>query len=220
MTTNWIAEFNELNELAPSDQEYLSAHCKELTLPEGQTVFAPGMEAENFLLLRSGIVKVVQISNTGREIVLYRVGSGETCILTTSCLLSRDSYSAEAITETEVAALVMPRSSFNDLLARSEGFRTFVFSNYANRISSLIHLVEEVTFERIDKRLAHKIAAMANESNPIISTHQQLATELGSAREVISRHLKEFERRGWVTVGRGQIDVINLNQLSDFAKEK
>ncbi len=220
MTTNWIAEFNELNELAPSDQEYLSAHCKELTLPEGQTVFAPGMEAENFLLLRSGIVKVVQISNTGREIVLYRVGSGETCILTTSCLLSRDSYSAEAITETEVAALVMPRSSFNDLLARSEGFRTFVFSNYANRISSLIHLVEEVTFERIDKRLAHKIAAMANESNPISSTHQQLATELGSAREVISRHLKEFERRGWVTVGRGQITVNELDQLSDFAKEK
>jgi len=186
MTQIWISEFPQLQELPKEDQNFLATRCQQMTLPAGKTVFAPGMEALNFILVKSGVVKVLQLSNSGREIVLYRVEGGETCILTTSCLLSKDNYNAEAITETEVEAVLLPQSAFNELIASSEGFRTFVFSNYANRISSLIHLVEEVTFERIDKRLAHKLTQLMDRTNPISATHHDLAVELGTAREVIT----------------------------------
>jgi len=220
MTDTWISDFPELQELPKEDQSFLATKCQQLTLPAGQTVFSPGMEAQNFLLLKSGIVKVLQLSSSGREIVLYRVEGGETCILTTSCLLSKDNYNAEAITETDVEAVLLPQSAFNELIASSEGFRTFVFSNYANRISSLIHLVEEVTFERIDKRLAQKLTQLMDRSNPITATHHDLAVELGTAREVVSRHLKEFERRGWLQAGRGQIDILEPEILRQFSKDK
>ncbi|MBO6826236.1 MAG: Crp/Fnr family transcriptional regulator [Sneathiella sp.] len=219
MTKTWINEFPELQGLPSEDQSFLATRCQQLTLPAGKTVFAPGMDAQNFILLKSGIVKVLQLSNSGREIVLYRVEGGETCILTTSCLLSKDSYNAEAVTETDVEAILLPQAAFNELIATSEGFRNFVFSSYADRISSLIHLVEEVTFERIDKRLAQKLVHMMDRSNPISATHHDLAVELGTAREVISRHLKEFERRGWLRAGRGQIDILSPATLRNFSAD-
>lgn len=213
MTADWLTTFPILLTLSNENKTLLRSHSQVVTLPANKTVFAPGMEASNFLMLLTGTVKVHQNSANGREIILYRVGGGETCILTTSCLLSGENYNAEAVTETDVKAVIIPKNIFNQLLALSEDFRTFVFSNYANRIANLIHLVEEVAFERIDTRLVQKLLQLSANTSDIHVTHQQLATELGSAREVISRHLKELERKDWIEVARGKILIKDKNAL-------
>lgn len=201
----WIDRFPALETLPSDDRTLLLERAQQVALPAGQTVFAPGLPAESFLLLLDGTVKVQQVSPGGREIVLYRVSGGESCIMTTACLLSHDTYAAEGVTETPVEAVAISKDSFEALLGQSPAFRRFVFADYAHRMTDLMHVVEEVAFERIDKRLAQKLIARANAAGVLTSTHQELAIELGSAREVVSRHLKELQRRGLVEVSRGQI---------------
>lgn len=149
--------------------------------------------------------------------MLYRVTGGESCIMTTACLLSQDTYNAEGLTETPVQAVAIPKAAFDELMARSAEFRRFVFSDYASRITDLLHVVEEVAFERIDKRLAQKLLERADPQGQLSATHQDLAVELGTAREVVSRHLKEFQRRGWLELTRGQISVTNRPGLEGLA---
>ncbi len=218
MSEDWITQTGAMETLPEEDKSFLQDHCRPLTLPQGKTVFAPDSPATHFILVIAGSVKVTQAGKHGREIVLYRVGDGETCILTTSCLLSGERYNAEAVTETEVKALLLPAAPFNLLLARSEAFRQFVFSNYATRIASLLHLVEEVTFEKLDTRLAHKLLALASGEETVEVTHQNLATELGTAREVVSRHLKEFDRKGWISITRGHVRIVDIQSLKQLAQ--
>ncbi len=213
----WLGTFPELEQLTAEERALLAERSQVLALPPGQTVFAPGQPAQNFLLLLDGTVKVQQVSPGGREIVLYRVSGGESCIMTTACLLSHDSYAAEGVTETAVEAVAISQEAFDRLLARSPDFRRFVFADYARRISDLMQVVEEVAFERIDKRLAQKLIARAGGDGVVTGTHQDLATELGSAREVVSRHLKELQRRGLVALSRGEIALLDRPALEAMA---
>lgn len=214
---SWLGRFPELSVLSQDDRDLLGERAAVVNLPAGQTIFAPGHPAEQFLLVLDGTVRVQQSAASGREIVLYRVSSGESCILTTACLLSEDSYYAEGLTETPVTAVAVPRAAFDALMARSSQFRQFVFSNYAQRIADLLHVVEEVAFGRIDKRLAQRLLERAGENGELNATHQDLASELGSVREVISRHLKEFQRRGWIDLSRGRIALVERAALSRLA---
>ncbi len=214
---SWIGRFPELAILSSEDQTLLQERSAIVKLPAGQTVFAPGQPADQFLLVLDGTVRVQQSAASGREIVLYRVSNGESCILTTACLLSQDSYYAEGFTETPVTAVAVPRAAFDELMARSARFRQFVFASYSQRITDLLHVVEEVAFERIDKRLAQRLLERAGEDGELSATHQDLASELGSVREVVSRHLKEFQRRGWIDLSRGRIAVIERQALSRLA---
>jgi CRP/FNR family transcriptional regulator len=173
-------------------------------LPAGAHAFDPGQNAEAFLIVLSGRVRVQLTAASGREIVLYRVEAGESCVLTTSCLIEAEAYAAGAICETDVEALAVPRPSFERLLDSSAAFRKRVLGAYASRVADLILTIEESQFRRLDARLAGLLAAQA----PSISaTHQELATELGSAREAVSRLLKRFERAGWIALNRGEIEV-------------
>ncbi len=214
---SWVSRFPELAILSQEDQDLLKARSAVVALPPGQTIFAPGQPAEQFLLVLEGTVRVQQSAANGREIVLYRVSNGESCILTTACLLSQDSYYAEGLTETPVTAVAVPRETFDALMARSSRFRQFVFASYSQRITDLLHVVEEVAFERIDKRLAQRLIARSGEGGELSATHQDLASELGSAREVVSRHLKEFQRRGWIDLSRGRIAVVEPQALGRLA---
>ena len=217
MASDWIPLFPELATLTPAEQQLITERAQVVSLPAGKTVFAPGMPAESFLLLLDGTVRVQQVSAGGREIVLYRVTGGESCIMTTACLLSQDTYNAEGVTETPVQAVAIPRAAFDELMARSAEFRRFVFGNYSSRITDLLHVVEEVAFERIDKRLAQKLLQRADVEGRLNATHQDLAVELGTAREVVSRHLKEFQRRGWLELTRGQIGLGDPGALERLA---
>ena len=159
-----------------------------------------------------------QVSEGGREIVLYRVHAGESCVLTTACLLAYEEYSAEGFTETEVEAVAIPKSVFDDLIASSKEFRRFVFTAYSKRITDLFLVIEEVAFRRVDIRLAQKLLELAGDSATLHATHQQLATELGTAREVVSRLLQDFQRRGWVSLSRGSVELTEKAGLRELSE--
>jgi CRP/FNR family transcriptional regulator len=168
-------------------------------------------------LLLSGTVRVQQRSETGREVFLYRVHAGESCVLTTACMLADEDYAAEGLTETEVDAVVIPRKVFDDLAGRSEVFRTFIFRAYSRRIADLFSLIDDIVFQRVDVRLAARLLDLAQDGT-VQATHQMLAVELGTAREVISRTLGEFQRRAWVEQARGVIRILDRGGLERLAR--
>ncbi len=214
---DWISRFEGLSNLPQSQKDQLIADTQVLTVPKDTVIFGPGKAPENLLLLLDGTVRVSQMSEAGREIVLYRVTAGESCVLTTACLLAYEEYSAEGVAETDVRAAAVPRRVFDRLISESEDFRRFVFSAYSKRITDLFVVIEEVAFKRIDIRLAQSLLELKDSADRIQATHQKLAVELGSAREVISRQLQEFQRKGWVKASRGEITILDTHQLEMLA---
>lgn len=214
---SWTQRFADLATLPAAISGDLVTRSRVVHLPTGTRVFEAGQRAQNMLLLLQGSVRVQHVSDTGREIFLYRVHAGESCILTTACMLADEDYSAEGIAESEVEAVAIPRSVFDDLTARSVEFRTFVFRTYSRRIADLFALVDDIVFQRIDVRLAERLLQL--EQNGLIqATHQVLAIELGTAREVVSRTLGEFQRRGWVETARGEIRISQRAGLEQLAR--
>jgi len=188
-----------------------------VTVPAKTTVFSQGDACENYLIVLDGKLKVFTRAENGREIVLYHLNSGDSCVLTTSCLFSHRNYPAEGETETMVKALAIPASKFETALQRSASFRAQVFSALSSHLSEMIMLVEEVAFGKLDVRLAKHLLAQRDENDMLAATHQNIATELGTAREVISRQLKELESRGLVEVKRGKILVRDIDGLQELA---
>ncbi len=214
---DWIEAFPGLRALEADVAKPLIETSKVVRLPASTRIFGPGQAPEAYLLLLDGTVRVQQVSETGREIVLYRVSAGESCALTTACLMGYEEYQAEGIAETDVEAVAIPRTTFDDLIARSQTFRRFVFTAFSVRITNLFRVIEEVAFARIDVRLAQRLLELSDANDHVELTHQQLAAELGTAREVISRQLNEFQRRGWISTSRGAIDLRSREALRQLA---
>jgi len=214
----WIDKFPGLSQLEEPVRRTLVERSRIIRVPKDTVVFGPGKAPDNLLLLLDGSLRVQQVSEGGREIVLYRVHAGESCVLTTACLLAYEEYSAEGITETEVEAVAIPKTVFDDLIASSKEFRRFVFTAYSKRITDLFLVIEEVAFRRVDIRLAQKLLELAGNSSTLHATHQQLATELGTAREVVSRLLQDFQRRGWVSLSRGSVELTEKAGLRDLSE--
>jgi CRP/FNR family transcriptional regulator, anaerobic regulatory protein len=213
----WIQRFADLKSLPPALAAELDARATKVTLPAGTHVFDPGQPARNMLLLLSGTVRVQQSSGSGREVFLYRVHAGESCVLTTACMLADEAYTAEGIAETEVQAVAIPRAVFDDLSGRSAEFRSFVFRAWSHRIAELFSLIDDIIFQRMDVRLAERLLAL-EQHGVILVTHQALSVELGTAREVVSRLLGEFQRRGWVSLARGEVRVVSREGLIHLAR--
>ncbi len=239
---DWTARFAGLHGLAPETKAKLLAESRVAKVPRDTVIFGPGKAPENLLLLLDGTVRVQQTSESGREVFLYRVAAGESCVLTTACLLAYEDYTAEGIAETDLEAVLVPRLTFDELIARSPEFRRFVFTAYSRRITDLIarspefrrfvftaysrritdlfHVIEEVAFRRVDVRLAERLLRLASDSGTLQATHQSLAQELGSVREVVSRTLQEFQRRGWVELGRGLVRLLDPDALRRLASDR
>ena len=217
MNADWIEQFPGLSRLEPAVRDVLTRKSAVVTVREGSVIFGPGKSPENLLLLLEGRVRVQQVSEAGREIVLYRVEAGQSCVLTTACLLAHEGYSAEGIAETDVRAVAIPRTVFDDLIAQSVTFRTFIFTAYSKRITDLFQIIEDIAFQRVDIRLAQKLLDLERGTGQIKATHQQLAAELGTAREVISRQLGEFQRRGWIRQSRGAVELVEPDGLERLA---
>lgn len=220
MSIGWVEQFPGLKTLQPAVGEALIDASRVVKLPAGTRIFGPGRAPENYLLLLEGTVRVQQVSESGREIVLYRVSAGESCALTTACLMGYEAYQAEGLAETDVEAVAIPRVLFDDLIARSAEFRRFVFTAFSVRITNLFKIIEEVAFSRIDIRLAQRLLELADGEDRVSLTHQQLAAELGTAREVVSRQLHEFQRRGWISTSRGVIVVTEHGGLEDLSRSR
>ncbi len=219
-TGGWTHHFAGLASLDAATRADLESTGRVVKLPRGTTIFTPGQAPENFLLLLSGDIRVSQMSEGGREIVLYRVMPGDSCTLTTACLLGGDAYQAEAVAETDIEAIALPRNAFDDVIGKSPTFRRFVFASFSHRVSDILKLVDEIAFQRLDVRLADKLLELSAGAEDLTITHQQLATELGTAREVVSRQLNEFQRRGWIAASRGSLRLIDRNALLRLKSER
>ena len=216
--TSWIDRFEGLRGLPADISADLARGSDQLAVPAGTQIFAPGQSADNLLLLLDGTVRVQQRSDTGREVFLYRVHAGESCILTTACMLAFEDYAADGIAETDVTAIAIPRRSFDDLVARSAVFRQFVFTAYSRRITDLFTLIDDIVFQRMDVRLAARLLDLADAGQVVHATHAVLGSELGTAREVISRLLAEFQRRGWVEQSRGALRLVGRAGLERLVR--
>jgi CRP/FNR family transcriptional regulator len=218
MTDSWLDRFTGLARLEPDVRALLLIRSAIIAAPEGSMIFGPGKSPENMLFLLDGVVRVQQVSESGHEIVLYRIMAGESCVLTTACLLAYDDYSAEGIAETDMQAAAIPRDVFDELVGRSKSFRSFVFAAFSKRITDLFLMIDEVAFQRTDVRLADKLLKLSHGENKITTTHQKLAVELGTAREVVSRQLQEFHRRGWIAQSRGSVLISDRAGLEQLAR--
>lgn len=186
-------------------------------IPAGRDVFVEGDPVETIALLLSGVVRVYKIGESGREITLYRFGNGESCILTANVILSRQTFPAIATVEQEAEAVLVPAAAFRDWVRRYDLWRDFTFRLLSQRLASVIATVEEVAFRRMDTRLAAFLLAHSRREARIAITHQQIAAELGSSREVISRLLEHLEADGLIRRSRGAVEVIDRAGLESLA---
>ncbi|RRC99037.1 Crp/Fnr family transcriptional regulator [Amphritea balenae] len=205
-------QFPVLAELDQSGMEIL-ARAQRVELPADQIVFHQGDACNNYIIVVSGTVKVLGRNAAGREIVLYRIEQQGSCVLTTSCLLGEEAYPAEGITETDVVAFLIPLAEFRKALAESESLRRFIFDSYGERLAKMIGLVQEIAFERIEKRLARYLIEHCGPGYILLRSHQEIADELGTAREVVSRQLKAFEQKEWIALSRNQILFVNKDAI-------
>jgi len=182
-------------------------------IPAGRDVFIEGDRVDGIALLISGMVRVYKIGETGREITLYRFGLGESCILTANAILNQKNFPAIASVEKEAEAVMIPAQIFREWVRRYDLWRDFVFELLSQRLSSVIMIVDEVAFRRMDVRIASLLLNRSQIQNPIHMTHQEIASELGSSREVISRLLEDFSEQGIIRSGRGKVEILDKNAL-------
>jgi CRP/FNR family transcriptional regulator, anaerobic regulatory protein len=212
---DWLESFPALLQLEPSAREILLKTARIVEAPTGTVGYREGGACGAYVMRLAGQSRVYKMSSSGREILLYRVAAGETCVITTTCLLGNSNYPASTIVEEPIRDVIIPSAAFNQLMIDSKVFRTFVMTNYGALISDLIVLLDEVAFHSLDARLAKLLLDAHSET--IGRTHQLMADELGTAREVVSRQLKRFEQKGWVKLGRGYVEIANRPQLEKLA---
>jgi CRP/FNR family transcriptional regulator len=209
MTTAPAAPSTLLERLPAGLRQRVARDAARVDVPAGTVLFRPGDACSLYLLLTAGTVRVQLVTGTGHVIVLYRVERGETCVLTTFCLIAHEAYAAEGVAETDVTGLGLTPARFERLLGESAEFRRMVFTDFGHRLADLMALLNEVAFRRVDARLAGwLLQASEREGATLRHTHQEVAVELGTAREVVSRQLKELEREGLVSLARGRIAVL------------
>jgi CRP/FNR family transcriptional regulator, anaerobic regulatory protein len=168
-------------------------------------------------VVASGRVRVGLTAENGREILLYRLGPGDACLLSTSALLSDEALPAEAVAETEVEALVVPAERFDRLIAEDAAFRHDALRAYAERVAGLVVMIEDVLFRALPQRLARWLLARAKDG-VVAATHQEIAAELGTAREVVTRALSHFEREGLIAADRRHIRLVDRERLAALAR--
>lgn len=189
------------------DNVLSSSRC--MKLPDRVLVSLEGDYCQNFFLMLSGEKRIFKIGSSGREITLYEIGPGDICILNASCILSNTCLPANSVTTCETEILILPAQSFLDMTARYEDMRTFIHSHINAGLASLMALVSEIAFGKMDDRLTNYLIEKS-ENARLRRTHHQIANDLGTSREVVSRMLKEFERQGLISLSRNFIQLQNL----------
>jgi CRP/FNR family transcriptional regulator, anaerobic regulatory protein len=182
-----------------------------VSLPAGTIAFDEDCRCSGLVLITRGSVRVVRSGPQGREIMLYRVRPGESCILSVSCLLGRTSFAARGIVEADLTGVNLPGALFEKLVSESPAFRMFIFELFGSRVSALLQLVEQVAFHRLDRRLAVLLLQRFEQAGirEIETTHQELADQIGSLREIVSRILESFEAEGSVALARGRVTILD-----------
>ena len=199
-----------LQELPPDLLQKVEETAKPVQAPAGQRLFGDGSPCTHYPLLIEGTIRASKCSADGHEILLYGLNPGESCVITVVALLGETGYPAMGTAETKVSLFGIPRSVFLELVLKSPPFRVFVFNALSQRMAQLMALIDDVAFRRFDQRLAWRLLL---HRQPIQATHQMLADELGTSREVVSRTLEAFQQSGLLRLGRKRIEILDRNAL-------
>lgn len=200
--------------LDPGALEATLARAQLLQLSAGTPMFGEGSPCRQFPLVLEGSIRVAKCSE-GRELQLYRVAPGESCVLTSGCLVGGRDYPATGVVERDARLVVLPKPVFDELMATHAPFRQYVFALFAERLADMMALVEAVAFHKLDRRVA---AALLGRGRVVNLTHQQLADELGSVREIVTRVLRSFADQGLIRSSRGAIEVLDAAGLRRVAE--
>jgi CRP/FNR family transcriptional regulator len=187
--------------------------------PARKRLFCEGEHPQTLALLVSGAVRVFKTGRTGREITLYRIGAGETCILSVNAILTRQPIAAAATVDERAEAATIPAEVLRDWVQRHEVWRQFVFGLISQRLMKVLSLVEDVVFRRMDARVATLLLERGRAQNPLRITHQEIAAELGTSREVIGRFLEDLAGTGTVRSTRGRIEILDRQPLEVLASQ-
>jgi CRP/FNR family transcriptional regulator len=188
------------------------------SIGDGTVLFRPGQTAQGFVVVLSGRVDVFLTGANGREILLYSVEPGESCVQTTLGLLGDDAYAGEAVVRLGAEVVLIPRGLFLRLMDEAPTFRRFVFGAFAHRMQDMLRILEKVSFQRVESRLAATLLSLAV-ADEVHATQAELAAHVGTAREVVTRRLDSFNRRGFVRTERGHVrlrDPAALRRLAEM----
>lgn len=203
-----------LAEIDPAERAaVLAQHTTTFSVPAGTALFDEHMPCQGFPMLLHGEVRVARGSPGGRSLELYRVTPGDLCVVSTACLYGERPLSAHGRT-TEATELVLLSPAGFTRWTACDAFRRYVLGVFADRLADLMALAEAVAFQRLDQRLA---AALLGRGDTLHCTHQALADELGTVREIVTRLLRRFERAGWVALGRERLTVCDAAALRAVA---
>lgn len=211
----WTQQDPALDALDPGSRARLDRLIPTRIDP-GAILFRPGDAVRGYVLCLSGRVDVVLSGPTGRDILLYQVAPGQSCVQSTLGLLGGEAYTAEARAVAPGQLVVIPRSEFQALLGTSEGFRNYVFSAFARRMQNMMHVLEKIAFTTTEMRLAEALLARADATGRVSATQVELATAIGTAREVVSRRLMAMSRLGVVRLERGAVQITDTEALSEM----
>lgn len=205
-----VAAYPALQQLPASAlTDALGHHAQVIHVGPGTVLFSEGQSCPGFPLVLDGEVRVARGSPGGRQIELYRVGPGELCVVSASCLFGAATLTAHGNATADTTLVILTPEGFAEL-TRHEAFRRFVFAVFGERLADLMALAEAVAFQRLDQRLASKLLG---HGTVLSTTHQALADELGTVREIVTRLLKRFEHAGWIRLGRERIEILDAAAL-------
>ncbi len=218
LTTTLASLFSFWEKLDQKSQTDTLMRGQYIRLLAGHFVCLEGDLCNHLPLVISGSVRVYKIGESGREITLYHLEQGDSCILTASSIISQKVFPAFAITETEVEAFIVPANSLKEWVMHDPIWQEYIFGLLAQRLANVIEIIEEVTFQRLDCRIATYLLKNSDSNLNLRITHEAIARELGSSREVVSRILKTFERQGLLSISRGLIELKNRSEISKIAQ--
>lgn len=184
-----------------------------MTVPAGTVLFDENAPCQGFPMVLDGEVRVSRDSGDGRSLELYRVVPGELCLVSSACLFSSQPLSAHGVATKLTTLLLIPPPVFAQWL-EAPAFRNEVLGLFAERMADLTGLIDAVAFRKLDQRLA---AALLGHGSDLATTHQRLADELGTVREIVTRLLRRFEREGWVELARERIRITDSAALRALA---
>ncbi|MGB3533373.1 MAG: Crp/Fnr family transcriptional regulator [Microcoleaceae cyanobacterium] len=210
--------FDFWDKLNHEAQTNLLAQGQSISLPAGHFVCLEGEMCHHLPLVVSGSVRVYKIGENGREITLYHLDRGDSCILTASSIISQKVFPAFAITETEVEAFIIPANSLREWVKYNPIWQEYIFGLLSQRLATVIEIIEEVAFRRMDCRIAAYLLNNSDNHLKLHTTHEAIAQDLGSSREVISRILKNFEKQRLLSMSRGLIELKNRSEIEKIAQ--
>ena len=173
-------------------------------------IYSPEQECLGLIKLLSGSLRTFMLSEEGREVVLYRMGEGEIDLLSASCVVNQISFETQMVADTDCTLLVIPATCLAEFKRNNLAVRCFIYEKLGERFSDVMKLMQTMLFTRIDKRIAALLRekAEASGTDEIRITHEEIAAFINSSREVVSRTLKEMERSGLLSLGRGRITLL------------